>query len=146
MLTKDMIIICTSFFSFSVTCHSSLIYDIFYHVFIHMYLLSLEESFNKPRYPLNNEINTSRLITGFVLFGERVFQQTIGIPMGTKCGVRVAHIFSFLCCPIMYFYVLSSVLWCPLWFPHKKDVRFACPLVVCRRAHVLFTLCVFVCV
>ena len=72
-----------------------------------MYLLSLEESFNKPRYPLNNEINTSRLITEF---GGRVFQQTIGIPMGTKCGVRVAHIFSFLCCPIMYFYVLSSVL------------------------------------
>jgi hypothetical protein len=75
-----------------------------------MYLLSFEESFTKPRYPWNNEINTSRLITGFVLFGGRVFQQTIGIPMGTKCGVGVAHIFSFLCCPIMYFYVLSSVL------------------------------------
>ena len=25
-------------------------------------------------------------------------------------GVRVAHLFSFLCCPIMCFYVLSSVL------------------------------------
>ena len=42
-----------------------------------MYLLSVEESFNKPRYPLNNEINTSRLITGFVLFGGRVFQQRL---------------------------------------------------------------------
>ena len=27
---------------------------------------------------------------------------------------------SFLCCPIMSLYVPSSVLWCPLWFPHKK--------------------------
>ena len=29
-------------------------------------------------------------------------------------GVRVAHLFSFLCCPIMCLYVLSSVLWCSL--------------------------------
>jgi hypothetical protein len=27
-------------------------------------------------------------------------------------------------CPIMCLYVLSSVLWCPLRFPHKTDVRF----------------------
>jgi hypothetical protein len=39
-------------------------------------------------------------------------------------GVRVAHLFSFLCCPMMCLYVLSSVLWCPLRFPHKHDVRF----------------------
>ena len=32
--------------------------------------------------------------------------------------------FSFLCCPIMCLYVLSSVLWCPLRFPHKNNVRF----------------------
>ena len=32
--------------------------------------------------------------------------------------------FSFLCCPIMCLYVLSSVLWCPLRFPHTNDVRF----------------------
>jgi hypothetical protein len=38
--------------------------------------------------------------------------------------VRVAHRFSFLCCPIMCRYVLSSVLWCPLRIPHKNDVRF----------------------
>ena len=39
-------------------------------------------------------------------------------------GVCVAHLLSFLCCPIMCLYVLSSVLWCPLRFPHKNDVRF----------------------
>jgi hypothetical protein len=32
--------------------------------------------------------------------------------------------FYVLCCPIMYLYVLSSVLWCPLRFLHKNDVRF----------------------
>jgi hypothetical protein len=36
-------------------------------------------------------------------------------------GVRVPHIFSFLCCSIMCLYVLSSMLWCPLRFPHKKQ-------------------------
>lgn len=30
----------------------------------------------------------------------------------------------FLCCLIMCHYVLISVLWCPLRFPHKNDVRF----------------------
>jgi len=39
-------------------------------------------------------------------------------------GVRVAHLFSFLCFPIMRLYFLSSVLWRPLRFPHKHDVRF----------------------
>ena len=39
-------------------------------------------------------------------------------------GVHVAHIFSFLCCPIMCHYVQSSVLWCPLRFPHTNDVQF----------------------
>jgi hypothetical protein len=38
-------------------------------------------------------------------------------------GIYVAHLFSFLCCPIMCLYVMSSVLWCPLWFPHN-DVQF----------------------
>jgi hypothetical protein len=37
----------------------------------------------------------------------------------------VAHLLSvFVCCPIMWRCVLSSVLWCPLRFPHKNDVRF----------------------
>ena len=39
-------------------------------------------------------------------------------------GVCVAHLFSFLCCLTMCLYILSSVLWYPLWFPHKNDVRF----------------------
>ena len=34
-------------------------------------------------------------------------------------GVRVAHLFSFLCCPIMCLYIMSSVLWCL----HKNDVQ-----------------------
>ena len=29
-----------------------------------------------------------------------------------------------LCCPIICLYVLCSVLWCPLRFQHKNDVRF----------------------
>ena len=35
-------------------------------------------------------------------------------------GVRVAHLCSFLCCPIMYIYVLTSLFWCPLQFPHAN--------------------------
>ena len=34
-------------------------------------------------------------------------------------GVRVAHLFSFLHCHIMFLYVLSSVWCCPLQFPSK---------------------------
>ena len=25
---------------------------------------------------------------------------------------------------MLFYYVLNSMLWCPLWFPHTKDVRF----------------------
>ena len=57
-------------------------------------------------------------------------------------GPRVAQPFRFLFCPIMCLYVLSSVLWCPLRFPHKNDVRF----VFISSCHVLFTLFVFVCI
>ena len=52
-------------------------------------------------------------------------------------GVRVAHLFNFLCCPIMCLYVLSSVLWCPLRFPHKTVFGSSLPLVVCSRAHTI---------
>jgi hypothetical protein len=47
--------------------------------------------------------------------------------------VRVANCFSFLCCPIICLYVLSSMVWCPiiclyvlskLRFPHTNDVWF----------------------
>jgi hypothetical protein len=50
-----------------------------------------------------------------------------------------------LCCPIMCIYVLSSVLSCPLGFPHEAMVGSFLPSVVCRRARVLFTSFVFVC-
>jgi hypothetical protein len=36
----------------------------------------------------------------------------------------LAIFFSFLCYPIIFLYVLGSVLWCPLRFPHKNDIRF----------------------
>jgi hypothetical protein len=36
--------------------------------------------------------------------------------------VRVAQLFSLLSCPIKCLFVVSSVLWCPLRFPHKNNV------------------------
>jgi hypothetical protein len=46
----------------------------------------------------------------------------------------------FLCCSIMWLYVLSSVLWCPLRFLLKTMLCSSLSPVVCRRTHVLFTL------
>ena len=46
---------------------------------------------------------------------------------------------SFLCCRIMCLYVLSSVLLCPLRFPHKTMFGSSSPPVVCRRIHILLT-------
>jgi hypothetical protein len=39
----------------------------------------------------------------------------------------VANLFSYLCCPIKLLYILSSMLWCPLRFPHKDNVWFVFP-------------------
>ena len=39
-------------------------------------------------------------------------------------GSKLLIFFVFLCCPIVCHYVPSSVLWCPLRFPHENDVRF----------------------
>ena len=36
----------------------------------------------------------------------------------------------FLCCPIMCLYVMISVLWCQLWFPHKMMLGSSLPPVV----------------
>ena len=48
-------------------------------------------------------------------------------------------LFRFLCWSIMCLYVLSSVLWCPLRFPYKNDVRFvftsSCLYVICVCLH-----------
>jgi hypothetical protein len=41
-----------------------------------------------------------------------------------KGFIFILDIEVFLCCPIIWLYVLSPVLWCPLRFPHKTDVRF----------------------
>ena len=49
---------------------------------------------------------------------------SIWVHPGFDGQVRVNHIFSFLYCLIVCLYVLISVLWCPLPFPHKNDVRF----------------------
>ena len=43
--------------------------------------------------------------------------------------VHVAYHCSFLCCPIVYLYVPSSMLWCPVRFPPKNDVRHVCPMI-----------------
>ena len=61
-------------------------------------------------------------------------------------GVRVAHLFSFLCCPIMCLYVLTSVLWCPFWFPHKTMFGSCLPPVVCGMDRIFFTVCVLCCI
>ena len=46
----------------------------------------------------------------------------------------------------MCLYVISSMLWRPLRFPHKNDVRFGFTPVVWRMAHVLFVLFVLLCI
>jgi hypothetical protein len=53
-------------------------------------------------------------------------------------------VFSFVCCPIMCLYVLSSVL-CDVNYDFRINIIFgsSLPLVVCMRAYV-FTLFVFV--
>ena len=54
-----------------------------------------------------------------------------------------AHRFRFLCCYIMCLYVLSSVLWCPLRFPEKSDVRVILTYSFCRRTRVfIYVICV----
>jgi hypothetical protein len=43
------------------------------------------------------------------------------IKKGQSRETGVEHLFR--CCPIMFLYVLSSILWSPLRYPHKNDVR-----------------------
>jgi len=54
----------------------------------------------------------------------------------------------FLCCPIVCLYVLSSVLWCPLLFPHKTIVTSRCLYegscliyVICVCLRILVSFC-----
>ena len=54
----------------------------------------------------------------------RILPQIYSIPECMFGVVRVAHIFSCLCCPVVFLCVLISVLCFPLRFPHKNNVRF----------------------
>ena len=57
-------------------------------------------------------------------------------------AIRIAYLLSFLCCPSMCLYILSSVLWRPLRFPYRNDVRFVLPPAVCMKVHVVLIMCV----
>ena len=46
-----------------------------------------------------------------------------------------------MCCAIMCLYFLSSVLWPPLRFPHRKDVRFVFASYCLQEASCLSYLC-----
>ena len=83
---------------------------------------------------------SSYLITGNVT--SRVHEFTTGRLVGSE----LLTLYFFVCCPIMCLYVLSSLLWCPLRFPHKTMFDPYLPPFVCRWIHVLFTLYVFTCV
>ena len=61
-------------------------------------------------------------------------------------SVHTLFLVVFLRCPITCHYVLSSVLWCPLRFPHINDVRFVIVSSCFLGARVLFALVLFVCV
>ena len=61
---------------------------------------------------------------------------------------NVAHLFSFFVCyAIICLYVPSSVLRCPLRFPHKYDVRFvftsSCLL---EDSCLIYVICVYLCI
>jgi hypothetical protein len=89
-------------------------------------------------------------------------REDLGSPRFYFCEVLFVHLFSILCCFFCFvlilrrvpndacvswvgvLYVLSSVLWCPLLFPHITLFASSLSFVVCRRAHVLFMLFVFV--
>ena len=72
------------------------------------------------------------------------------LPFASTCvhpqlfGARGPHLFSFLCCSIMCLYVLSSMLWCSLRFPHKKrcSVRLYPPVFLGRMSYLRY-LCLF---
>jgi hypothetical protein len=50
--------------------------------------------------------------------------RALEFPPSVFGGVRFAHLFRFLYCPIMFLYVelSSAVLWCPLRCPHTSGV------------------------
>jgi hypothetical protein len=61
-------------------------------------------------------------------------------------GVRIAHLFSFLCWPIVCLYVQSSVLWYRYEFRIKRcSVRLYLRLFVGEQISYLRYLCLFMC-
>ena len=56
------------------------------------------------------------------------------------CSVLLIFLGFFFVLPYYVSLRSESVLWCPLWFLHRDDVRFVLPPDDCRRARVLFTL------
>lgn len=73
-------------------------------------------------------------------------------PVFVSGWIRVVHLFTFVCCPIIRLYVRSSVLLCPLCFLHKNDFRVVftssylsespCLIFVCLRIVVSYRYCV----
>ena len=57
-------------------------------------------------------------------------------------GSLIGSVLLTLFCPIMCFYILSSMLWCSLWFLHYNYIRF---FFTSSCLQVLFTLCAFIC-
>ena len=62
------------------------------------------------------------------------------------CGSVFLTFFCVLCCPIMCLYLLSSVLWCPIRFPHTTMFGSSSHPVVCMRALVSLFFCVCLCI
>jgi hypothetical protein len=83
----------------------------------------------------------------FIWLTWRVYfkKQELLTPPDFWLGPSCSSFYFFFCCPIMCLYILGSVLWRPLKFPHKKMFGSSLPPVVWMRVHVLFTLFVFVC-
>jgi hypothetical protein len=61
-----------------------------------------------------------------IMWGRR-----IGVSKNVIFSLFLNQDFSFLCCPIMCLYILSSVLWYPLRFPHASDVICVCSVRRC---------------
>jgi hypothetical protein len=60
--------------------------------------------------------------------------------------IRVAHLISCLCCPIMWFFFTLWIPSCDVRYDFHIKTMFgsSLPPVLCRRVHILFTLFVFV--
>ena len=67
-----------------------------------------------------NYCNGPKLIHTIQLNPSRARDLTPGVLVGYVLLIFLVC----LCCHSMWLYILSSVLWCPLRFPHKNDARY----------------------